>query len=175
MPLNHISLLPRDTSSAPISVDISGAASHLEMNNRRNMSNHATAFGGTDVTYRTSVIRNQRKFFKLKFIFGAWNVRTTNDSVDSIRPERATAIIFKELDKYNIDICALSEVRRPGSGNVIERSHTIFWSGGEKKEAGVGFAISNNLLTNTDLNPISVSDRMMYLRLRNLMESIQRS
>ena len=99
------------------------------MNNRRNMSNHATAFGGTDVTYRTSVIRNQRKFFKLKFIFGAWNVRTTNDSVDSIRPERATAIICKELEKYNIDICALSKVRRPVatpySGVVVKRKRQV--------------------------------------------------
>ena len=43
---------------------------------------------------------------------GAWNVRTTNDTIDSIRPERATAIITRELAKANIDICALSEVRR---------------------------------------------------------------
>ena len=45
------------------------------------------------------------------------NVRTTNDSDFSIRPERVTAIICKELDKASIDICALSEVRHPGNGN----------------------------------------------------------
>ena len=63
------------------------------------------------------------------------NVTTTNGSADSTRPECATAIICKELEKGGINICALGEVRHPGSGNVIERSHTIFWNDNEKKEA----------------------------------------
>ena len=94
----------------------------------------------------------------------AWNVRTTNDSADSCRPERATAIISRELATANIDICALSEVRREGTGNIVERDHTIHWSGGNKKEAGVGFAVSNRLSNVTlDLKP--VSERIMVLRL----------
>lgn len=36
-------------------------------------------------------------------------MHTFSDSDGSIRPERATAIICKELDKAAIDICALSE------------------------------------------------------------------
>ena len=91
----------------------------------------------------------------------AWNVWTTNDSVNSIRPERATAIICRALEEADIDICALSEVRRPGSGNIKERSHTIFWSGGEDKTAGVGFAVSNKL---SHINPIPISDRIMTAR-----------
>ena len=96
-------------------------------------------------------------------ILGAWNVRTTNDNVDSVRPERATAIICRELEKAHIDICALSEVRRPGSGSVIERNHTIFWSVGEKREAGVGLAINNKLVAQ-GMNPNQINERLVTLR-----------
>ena len=37
----------------------------------------------------------------------AWNVRTTNYSVNSIRPERATTIICRALEEADIVICAL--------------------------------------------------------------------
>ena len=91
----------------------------------------------------------------------AWNACTTNDSDSTIRPERATAIICKELEKAVIDICALSEVRCPGTGNVKEKSHTIFWNGGGDKTAGVGFAISNKF---GRINPVPVNDRLMIDR-----------
>ena len=96
----------------------------------------------------------------------AWNVRTTNDSPNSCRPERATAIISNELESANIDICALSEVRRERTGNVIEKYHTIYWSGGETKEAGVGFAISNRLVTTITPILLPISDSIMVLRLQ---------
>ena len=102
---------------------------------------YATAYWLTDVAQRTAVMGNMQRPCKTAketrknnpLILGAWNVQRTNDHVDSVRPERTTAIICRELKKTNIDICALSEVRRPGSGNVIERSHAIFWSGSKKK------------------------------------------
>ncbi|XP_066915923.1 craniofacial development protein 2-like [Clytia hemisphaerica] len=106
---------------------------------------------------------NTRNPFNLTL--GAWNVRTTNDTTDSIRPERATAIITRELAKANIDICALSEVRREGQGNLVERDYTIYWSGGTKKEAGVGFAISNKL-SSFEMTTVPISDRLMVLRIR---------
>ena len=106
---------------------------------------------------------NTRNPFNL--VLGAWNVRTTNDTTDSIRPERATAIITRELAKANIDICALSEVRREGQGNLVERDYTIYWSGGTKKEAGVGFAISNKL-SSFEMTTVPINDRLMVLRTR---------
>ena len=101
----------------------------------------------------------------MNFTIGAWNVRTTNDSDDSIRPERATAIITRELSKANIDICALSEVRREGQGNLVERDYTIYWSGGTKKEAGVGFAISNKL-SSFVMTTVPISDMLMVSRIQ---------
>ena len=50
----------------------------------------------------------------------AWNVRTLLDREDSDRPERRTALIARELDRYNIDIAALSETRLAGEGAPCE-------------------------------------------------------
>ena len=133
----------------------------------------ATAYGVTDAPQRTAVAENKRRPCKAAKVaqrnhplaLGAWNVRTTNDNVDSVRPERATAIICRELEKAHIDICALSEVRRENVGNVIERSHTIFWSGGENREAGVGFAVNNKLVVQ-GMNPNPINERLMTLRIQ---------
>ena len=77
----------------------------------------------------------------------AWNVRTTNDSDSTIRPERATAIICKELEKAGIDICALSEVRRPGTSNVKERSHTSFGVAAKTGQLVLALPSPTNLAT----------------------------
>lgn len=133
-------LLPTDTLVHPL-VSTSQVQPHFDnmMEVNSNLNPQATAFGATDAPQVTAVEnkkRNPCKSQSLSLRLGVWNVRTTNDSDGSIRPERATAIICKELDKAAIDICALSEVRRPGSGNLVEKSPTIFWSGSDKKEAG---------------------------------------
>ena len=59
-------------------------------------------------------------------------------------------------------------MRRPGKGSIIERSHTIFWSGSEEKIAGVGFAISNKLAAE-GINPVPINKRLMtsQIHLRN--------
>ena len=45
------------------------------------------------------------------------------------RPERRTALIAKELHRYNIDIAALQETRLEGQGQEQEKEYTFFWSG----------------------------------------------
>ena len=42
---------------------------------------------------------------------GAWNVRTLMDSSGSDRPERRTALVGREFDRYKVEIAALSETR----------------------------------------------------------------
>ena len=49
--------------------------------------------------------RKNRKYLRL----AEWNVRTLLDRDRSKRPEWLTALVAKELDKYGIDIAALSE------------------------------------------------------------------
>lgn len=101
-------------------------------------SDNATAFEVTDAPRHMAVLENMRSPYdnatickgtviplkkgKQLLNLAARNVHTSNDSDTTIRPERALAIICKELEMAGKDICALSEVRRQGSGNVKERS-----------------------------------------------------
>ena len=84
------------------------------------------------------------------------------------RTERKTAILAKELLRYNVDIAALCETRFAGQDQLVEPSagYTIFWSGKsekEKRESGVGFAVRNSLVKKIE-QPVGVSDRIMKLR-----------
>ena len=72
------------------------------------------------------------------------------DNARADRPERRTALVAKELARYNIDIAALSETRRAEKGELTEPGggYTFFWSGrntDERREAGVGFAMKTHL------------------------------
>ena len=61
--------------------------------------------------------------------FGQWNVRTLLDREGTGRPERRTALVAMELEKYKIDIAALSETRFSESGRLDDMGYTLFWSG----------------------------------------------
>ena len=83
---------------------------------------------------------------------GAWNVRTLMDSSSSDRPERRTALVGRELDRYKVEIAALNETRLAEEGLLKEvgAGYTFFWSGRkkeERREAGVGFAIKSHLVS----------------------------
>ena len=97
----------------------------------------------------------------------AWNVRTlllTKRAV--VRP---TAIIARELDRYKIDIAALSETRVQGENTIEEvgGGYTFFLKGrpvGEKGQHGVGFAIRSKLLRELDIKePMGINERLMSL------------
>ena len=96
----------------------------------------------------------------------SWNVRTLQDNDNN--PERRTAVISKVLDKYSIDIAALSETRIPGNGQLKEKGYTYFWIGrpeSETRSAGVGFAIKNSIAANLNQKPVGVNERLMTLRI----------
>jgi hypothetical protein len=102
--------------------------------------------------------------------FGAWNVRTLLDRAGTDRPERRTALIASELDRYRVQIAALSETRLAEEGQLTEPAsgYTFFWTGrsqNERREAGVGFAIKSNLVNKLATAPKGISDRLMTVRL----------
>lgn len=125
---------------------------------------HMAVVGNQQSPYQFTTFKDRVKVFSCPkkerqlLNLAAWNVRTTNNSENYVRPKRATAIICRELEKAGIDIYALSEACRPGSGNVKEKSHIIFSSGGEDS-----FAISNKLY---QINPAPFSDRIMKARIQ---------
>ncbi len=105
-----------------------------------------------------------------KLNIGAWNVRTLLDRAEASRPERRTAIVAKELERYNIDIAALSETRLADEGSLQEigGGYTFFWKGkpqAEDRIHGVGFAIKSNLLKSISSLPNGINERLMKLRI----------
>ena len=111
--------------------------------------------------------RNQKKR-KRKMIFGAWNVRTMMDREASVRPERRTALIARELARYSIDIAALSETRLADEGPVTEPKggYTFFWKGkasDEDRIHGVGIAIKTKLLKQLPDLPTAIDERLIKL------------
>ncbi|KAJ1176053.1 hypothetical protein NDU88_001336 [Pleurodeles waltl] len=86
------------------------------------------------------------------------------------RPERRTALVARELVRYNIQIAALGETKFPDGGQLTEvkAGYTFFSSGrgrDERCEEGVGFAIRSNLISKLASLPKGFKDRIMSLRL----------
>ena len=97
-------------------------------------------------------------------------MHTLLDRDDVDRPQRKTALVGKELARYNIDIAALSETWLAGKGELYERGsgYTFFWSGRgseERHEAGVGFAVKTALVGKLAGPPNGVNDRLMTMKL----------
>ena len=104
-----------------------------------------------------------------KIVLGSWNVRTLLDRDKTNRPERRTALVARELQRYNIDIAALSETRFPDEGSLREEGggYTYFWKGTlqtEDRIHGVGFAIKSTLLKSLPALPVGINERLMKLR-----------
>ena len=91
------------------------------------------------------------------------------DNAGSDRPQRRTALVGRELGRYDIQIAALSETRFADVGEIKEvGAGYTFWSGRkseERREAGVGFAIKTELLGKLSGLPKGINDRLMTLRL----------
>ena len=72
-----------------------------------------------------------------------------------------------ELAKYYIDIAVLSETRFHASESLNDLGYTFYWSGkpnGERREAGVDFAIKRDIVAKLTEMPHPVSDRIMTMR-----------
>ena len=99
-----------------------------------------------------------------------WNVRTLLDNENSERPQRRTALIAAELQRYNVDIAALTETRLSGEGSLEEigGGYTFYWRGvpnGERRIHGVAFAIRTKLLRSITESPRGVSECIISWRL----------
>nr|VZI50136.1 unnamed protein product [Spirometra erinaceieuropaei] len=93
-----------------------------------------------------------------------------HDNPRSNRPERRTALEARELARYKVDIAALSQTRFSEQGQLEEvgASYTFFWSGrprAERRDAGVAFAIRNDIVGRLPCFSQGINDRLMSLRL----------
>ncbi|VDL91074.1 unnamed protein product [Schistocephalus solidus] len=100
----------------------------------------------------------------------ALNFRSFSDNLMSNWPEWRTAAVAWELARYKVDIDALSETRFSEQGQLGElgAGYTLFWSGrpkDERRDAGVAFAIRNDIVGRLPCLPKGINDRLMSLRL----------
>ncbi|XP_072947721.1 uncharacterized protein [Epargyreus clarus] len=105
-----------------------------------------------------------------QFNFATWNIRTLLDNPSNLCPERKTALIARELSRYNIDIAALNETHLAESGELCEGGggYTYYWIGKPstvRASSGVGFAIKTKLAQSLLETPKGINDRLMTLRL----------
>ncbi|BHF85106.1 hypothetical protein SprV_1002826400 [Sparganum proliferum] len=102
-------------------------------------------------------------------IFAAAIARQAEDNPRSNRPERRTALVARKLARYKVDIAALSETRFSEQGQLEEvGAGYTFWSGRprtERRDAGVAFAIRNDIVGRLPCLPQCINDRLMSLRL----------
>ncbi|BHF67723.1 hypothetical protein SprV_0301075100 [Sparganum proliferum] len=101
---------------------------------------------------------------------GGHKVSEPPDNPKSNLPERRTAPVAGELARYKVDIDALSETRFSDQGELEEAGagHTFFWicrPRSEKRDAGVAFAIRNDIVGRLPCLPQGTSNRLMSLRL----------
>ena len=93
------------------------------------------------------------------------------DNKNSDRPDRRTAFVARELQRFKLDIVALSETRRAEEGQLREElgGYTFFWKGKDDNEPrihGVGFAIRNEIVDKLTELPVGVNERLMTLRIQ---------
>nr|VZI26210.1 unnamed protein product [Spirometra erinaceieuropaei] len=96
--------------------------------------------------------------------------RRPPDNPRSNRPERRTTLVARELARYRVDIAALSETRFSEQGQLEEvgAGYTFYWSGrprAEQRDAGVAFAIRNDIVRQLLSLTQDINDRLMSIRL----------
>ncbi|KAF7242042.1 Craniofacial development protein 2 [Varanus komodoensis] len=80
-----------------------------------------TATGGDPILCgRTTKLQTKRKCKVTPLTIGTWNVRTLQDNPSADQPERRTALVARELTRFNIDIAALCETRLANEGQLTE-------------------------------------------------------
>ena len=100
-------------------------------------------------------------------VVGSWNVRTLLETKRT--PIRPTAVVSRELARYNIDIAAISETRVLGDTIIEEKGggYTFFLKGkpaGDKHHHGVGFAIRTSLVKYLEGKlPVGINERLMTM------------
>nr|VZI15272.1 unnamed protein product [Spirometra erinaceieuropaei] len=88
----------------------------------------------------------------------------------SNRPKRRTALVAGELTCYKVEIAALSETRFSEQGQLKEvgAGYTFFLNGrprAERRDAGVAFAIRNDIVGRLPCLPQGINGRLISLRL----------
>ena len=68
------------------------------------------------------------------------------------------------MDRFELNVVGLSEVRFPGKGEMVSGKYTMFYSGGVKAEKGVAVVLRNDVVKR--LTKVEYySDRIMFVKI----------
>ena len=88
---------------------------------------------------------------------GTWNVRTL------YWPGKFENLI-QEMQNMNLDILRIAETHCREEGKIIQESHTMIYSGGEKHKNGVGIVMKNSVAKSM-MGFWTISDRVIMMKL----------
>ncbi|XP_045474922.1 uncharacterized protein LOC123680850 [Harmonia axyridis] len=99
--------------------------------------------------------KRRKRLRKLNILrIGCWNVTSFNEKDQEI---------LIEIKRHKVDICALSETKKKGKGNIKYEDYIFIYSGKGKHEratSGVGLMVHGKLEANIE-NVIYVNDRIL--------------
>ena len=89
---------------------------------------------------------------------GTWNVRTLNQGgkLENLKTE---------MQKNDVSVLGVSEVRWKGQGEIRSGDYTVYYSGGERAERGVAIVVHKSLVRSV-VKKIVCSDRIIALKLK---------
>ena len=94
-----------------------------------------------------------------KMKIATWNVRT-------LHQDGKLENVEQEMDRLNIDILGLSEVRWKGAGSYRTSKNTLYFSGGDKHQHGVGMLLKKHH-SKCVLGFWAVNERIMLIKLKS--------
>ena len=156
---------PRRT-PGPLGVTVAGQSLRdpcsLKSGRKRSPGTNSSPCGRPDGA-EVSQARRTRTGVNLRRVLrvGSWNIL-------SLSQDDRLPLLSGELKKLGIGIAALSEVRRPGSGEISSEGYTYYWSGCENghRIRGVAVAVADRFLSSvTKVTPID--ERIMLVRLKH--------
>jgi hypothetical protein len=107
-----------------------------------------------DISPDVKVLNTRNKGLKL----GTWNVQTLN------KDGRFDNLIM-EASNMNLDILGICETRWKGVGYIDKEEHIFIYSGGEKRERGVGILIKKEIEKHV-AGYWTYSDRIMLIKIK---------
>ena len=102
---------------------------------------------------------NTSKTKQVSLRFGAWNTRTLNTPDGG---DERCELLQKDLERYSIDICCISETKLKGKGEICKGRWKLLHSGVQlgPKTHGVGIAI-NGKASKSMIDVKHISERLM--------------
>jgi hypothetical protein len=82
-------------------------------------------------------------------------------------------MLIDEIDRYDVDILAIQEMRWTGGGIIEKKNHTIFYSCKQKEHTvGVGFLV-NHCLKHSIIDFNLISPRLCIIKMARVFFQLQ--